>query len=501
MKGRATKTVALAAAAVLCGGLAFTGSYSAGAASAAPLVYEAEMKLSGSEQITYSLPSAAAVSGNALAVKVFLKNTYNDALAVGLSAADGGTAYAWDRGAGTVDGLEYTASGGTEKTSLVRRENGYADVPYLYYGEILFPFDEVNGGAGAEVTQLDEVTIRILASRHNSFASGDSWTVDGISLYLFGVDCVTLEGGAVTSRQTVADFTSLTAQDVTHARIGSAEPAEGTVRKGTDEDLAVMNAYRKTYASPCATAGDMKIIESFQLSDDFSAIGAERRARELEQRMYLSGQKSDYSFVAGRTGSVGDTALYYDLDPSDFDAGLNSYAGVHFNFASKDAMNWAGAKGITVYVENMSDYLVSFALEFFQYNVETQRLEQYNLNDAGNKYKTVYAYNTETGEEFSYHTQTFTRVPASFKGWLRIPFAQYAAPSWSLAPAYGNTGVLDFDKNPVHKISITRLFNANSASALKIDDVALYYSDFGVGSLFNAEKPSIRGCIENGRVS
>ena len=70
-----------------------------------------------------------------------------------------------------------------------------------------------------------------------------------------------------------------------------------------------------------------------------------------------------------------------------------------------------------------------------------------------------------------------------------------------MAPAYGNEGVLDFDVNPVVKISMTRLFNVNLEMTLIIDNVGLYYSDFGVGSLFDDSVPSIRECVENGSVS
>lgn len=61
--------------------------------------------------------------------------------------------------------------------------------------------------------------------------------------------------------------------------------------------------------------------------------------------------------------------------------------------------------------------------------------------------------------------------------------------------------MLDFDKNPVVKISITRLFNANQDTEIILDDIALYYSDFGVGNLFDDSKPSIRECIESGTVA
>ena len=147
------------------------------------------------------------------------------------------------------------------------------------------------------------------------------------------------------------------------------------------------------------------------------------------------------------------------------------------------------------------DYLISFALEIFQYNQKTGLLEQYNLNDEAQKYKTLYAYNVETGEEFSYHTQTFMRVPANFKGWIRIPFSQYAAPAWSMASDYGNEGVLDFDANPVVKISITRLFNPNQDTTVILDDIALYYSDFGVGSLFDTDKPYLDENITVGEIA
>lgn len=197
------------------------------------------------------------------------------------------------------------------------------------------------------------------------------------------------------------------------------------MRTATEEDYAVFEAFNAAYNAACATAGDMKIIENFEADEAFSGIGSERVASELYDKFYLSGQLSDYSVAAG---GVEGNALHYNLDSSVYDAGKNSYAGVHFNFAKEDATDWSGAKGITVYVENTADYLVSFALEIFQYNLETGLLEQYNLNDVGQRYKTVYAYNVETGEEFSYHTQTFTRVPAGFKGWIRIPFSQYAAP-------------------------------------------------------------------------
>lgn len=492
----------LLAASVLAGAGIWVGGADASAETALPLVYEAAGKLTESERLTYTPAEDKGGSGNALSVKVFLKNTYNYGFPASFSVTSGDREYTWSKTVGTAAGIRYEGVDGTAGKSaeaLQWNSMGFLEIPYLFYGEIILPFADLENGAGAEITSVSEFSVGITASVNSNFASGDTWTADGISLYLFDVSCVTLDDdGNPSGYEEIADFCGADADDVRlSADAENAEP-EGALRTATEEDYAVFEAFNAAYYAACDTRGDMKIIEDFEADEAFSDIGAERVASELHDKFYLSGQLSDYSVAAG---GVEGNALHYNLDSSVYDAGKNSYAGVHFNFAREDATDWSGAKGITVYVENTADYLVSFALEIFQYNLETGLLEQYNLNDVGQKYKTVYAYNVETGEEFSYHTQTFTRVPAGFKGWIRIPFSQYAAPAWSTSPTYGNEGVLDFDKNPVVKISVTRLFNANQDTEIILDDIALYYSDFGVGSLFDDSRPSIRECIESGSIA
>ena len=429
-----------------------------------PLIYEAEGKLSENERLTYALPEEKPVEGNGISVKVFLKNTYNYGLPVRISFRSDGTEYTWSSDSGTARGIEYTTPDGK--------------------------------GEKTKIESISDISVTVVASVNSNFASGDTWLKDGISLYLFGVDCVTLdEYGNAENYEPLANFCGMDADEVSVG--GGTGAAEGALRTATEEDYSVFEAFVTRYHSKCETRGDMKLIEGFDFGAEFAGVSKERAEREIHDKFYLSGQDSDYSITpAGETGA----GLSYNLDSASFDAGRNSYAGVHFNFGQKDATDWSGANGIAVYVENKAEYLVSFALELFQYNLETGLLEQYNLNDVGQKYKTVYAYDTETGEEFSYHTQTFVRVPAGFKGWLRIPFSQYAAPSWSLSPSYGNKGILDFDKNPVVKISITRLFNANQDTQILLDNISLYYGDFSIGNLFDDSKQSIKDCMENGNV-
>lgn len=459
-----------------------------------PLVYETEGKMAGSETLTYTLPEPVAVEGNALAVNLFVKNTFNNALPLSFSVISEGKEYKWNKDGGDAYGQE---PGATERIRAEWRSDGTVEVPYLFGGELFLPFSALS--QAVSISRVDGISVTVTAAKDSSFASGDSWVNDGVSLYLYGADCVKTDEttGEVISRNTLADFTAVSPFEVIHKTSGGSTETSATLRKATAEDNKVREILDEAKNARCPETGDMKIIEDFG-DNLFSALGAERAAKEWNERYYLSGQISDYSPVNNASGGK---ALAYHLDSAVFDAGKNSYAGVHFNFLRRDSSDFSGAKGMAVYVENISDQLTSFALELFQYNTDTGLLEQYNLNDAGNKYKTLYAYNTETGEEFSYHTQTFMRVPAKFKGWIRIPFSQYAAPAWSMSEAYGNKGVLNFDKYPVVKISMTRLFNANADTKLIIDNVALYYSDFSVGNLFNAAKPSIKQCVESGKVT
>ncbi len=494
-----TKLVALtlSAAMIAAAGIS-VGALGVSAQGTTPLIYEATGKLEDNEKLTYTLPQEQAVTGNALSLKVFMKKTYHYGLPVVISVTSGGREYSWSRTTGTAQGYAYAstdAQQATVDTQIQWNENGRLEIPYLFYGEIVLPFSDI-GSSGAQITSISAVSIEIAAASKSNFASGDTWRADGSCLYMFDASCVTVDGSSVTQAEELVDYTALQPDDIDiTVQSGS---VVGEIRTATQEDYDVFEGYVTQYNNSCEERGDMKIIESFSFDDAFSGISSERTAAELVNKFYCSGQISDYSVVNG--GAEEGTALSYNLNSSDYNPQANSYAGLHFNFTRRDAQDWSGANGITVYVENKQSHIVSFALEIFQYNLETGKLEQYNLNDSGNLYKTLYAYNVETGEEFSYHTQTFMRIPANFKGWIRIPFSQYAAPAWSLAPAYGNTGVLDFDVNPVVKISITRLFNANMDMELIIDDIALYYGDFSIGNLFDPGKQSIRDCIEDGSV-
>lgn len=122
------------------------------------------------------------MSGNALSVKVFLKNTYNYGLPVSFSVTSGDREYTWNKKTGTASGIRYDgAEGENGKAAAALQWNamGFLEIPYLFYEEILLPFADLVNGAGAEITSVSEFSVGITASINSNFASGDTWTADG----------------------------------------------------------------------------------------------------------------------------------------------------------------------------------------------------------------------------------------------------------------------------------------------------------------------------------
>ena len=90
--------VALSAAMLAAAGLS-VGTFGVSAEGTYPLIYESEGKLESNEKLSYALPEAKQVTGNALSLKVFLKNTYHYSLPVGISVTADGKEYSWSRNA------------------------------------------------------------------------------------------------------------------------------------------------------------------------------------------------------------------------------------------------------------------------------------------------------------------------------------------------------------------------------------------------------------------
>lgn len=441
-----------------------------------PLVIETSGKMKADESVVVTPSAPVSLQGEAIVLRVFVKNAYDAFLYLDFGFTDTeGKKYGLSPSA-EITSLEAYAiapDGTRTKTEVSLNKNGKIELPYLFYGDVVLPYSVFN--ASSAPADLQTARFTLPASGANA-----TWLSDESYLSLFALG-VQKDGNV----SVAMDMTELDDSSFTHEAANGAERIL-SVRKATLQDrFLIETALHKDYT--CDRLGDIKILEKFETDGVLAEADETMATTERERKLSKSGQPNVTTFVGVADGD----ALKYTLRSEDYDAARNSYAGTHLHFTPGDAQDWSGAKGITMYVINEQSYTVSFAAEIFQYNSDTRLVEQYNLNSSGMKYKTVYAYDVNTGLEYSYHTQTFMRVPAHFEGWIRIPFSQYDAPEWSLASTYGNRGVLDFEKYKILKVSFTRLFSANQDTSIIVDNLGIYYNDFGVGQLFDETKPSI----------
>lgn len=450
-----------------------------------PLLYEANGILEGNETASFSLPSPVSSFGDSLRMKVYVQTSYYYTLGIKLSFTDSaGKVFTYEQTDG--DRVDLTDSVYGERKAELRKD-GFAEIPVWFNGDVTFGNEKLSGPTGATLSEIAEVSVTFRAASMSPYVP-DNWLNDHIRAYLYGIEAVDTSSGTAV---TVVDFcTEKTIPSLT-CKGGN---VKGELRRTTDRDMFLAEYSQAKEQTSCKTMGDVTIVEDFDEEESLAAISPELATEELSFRFYGSGQPSKCSFVPGRNGG---SRLKNYLDPSEYDPAYNSYSATHFFLSRKEARDWSGAKGVSLYVRNANPHIVSITPEIFQYNSDTGKLEQYNLNSSGMKYKTVYAYDVNTGLESSWHTQTFLRIPAHFEGWIRIPFSQYDAPLWSMSEAYGNKGELNTEKYEIVTISLTRLFSSNQDTAVEIDDVGFYTSDFQVGESFVSDKQSIKECLGN----
>ena len=222
--------------------------------------------------------------------------------------------------------------------------------------------------------------------------------------------------------------------------------------------------------------------------DDIEETEKNSAENSWKSRFSVSGQKFAYNPVANISGYGNALKWEYGSYYDEYDSALNSYGSLGVTL-SGDKQDFAGALGLTVWVKNPQSYPVSFNLEFSE--AEEGGAERWNLN--GTLYRTLWFYDTVTGEEFSASTLNVAYIPASFCGWVRIPFSQYACPDWSMALEYTD-GIYDENK-PHTNIYITSQFVVNDNVTMYFDNIGLYYSEFEAGKLFDRTLPSIAECL------
>lgn len=461
-----------------------------------PLIVTTNEKRRGIEYIEYNLDTKVNVQGTHLAIRLYLNASSLATVPMGITLHDTqsntySTVSYIDK---QVDTVYLESNKHKVPKKMYWNKAGFIEVEYLFNGIIYIPYQLMNFESGQIPTDIKKIQVNF-----DTVVLGfDELIVDIMDMYLFEIYDVTFDSSNLTevNKNMIVDFNQVKLSELsTHTMSEIDKNVYLKLSKGNQDNMFILNEKLKKVESNPRWIGDVRVIEDFDLNQDIVKYNRDLAIKEYYKTYAKMGQNSEFSFIE-EEGYLFGSKFNYRLNSQaeDYDSTRNVYASIHFNLAGQ-TQNWNGAKGLTIWVKNPQNYPVSFAIEVFQYNTDTYKLEQYNLNNASYSYKTIYAYNTVTNEEFSYQTQTYMRIPGKFEGWLRIPFSQYEAPQWTLSSTYGNQGILNIEKYPIKKLSLSRLFSVNQSTTLIVDNIGVYYNDFTVGNLFDESKLSIRQCL------
>ena len=238
-----------------------------------------------------------------------------------------------------------------------------------------------------------------------------------------------------------------------------------------------------------AYQGDVKILEDFSCPPSYS----EAMRRQLAANIfYAAGQKSYHTFIDNERAEYGTS---YEFTAGDY---ATEYKNIGNDWCSVTvvgsgitlAENWGSigtALGFSVYVENPNDFMVHFSFEFAQFQNDGS-YERWGVNHAGGR---VYAYNTDTGKEFTLSATYGIFLPANFRGYLRIPFSEFSNPTWN----YEGDGVFDPACELVG-VFLSCEIKRNSGVSLIFDDIGLFHKSFTVASVFK-QSTTIKDCLNS----
>lgn len=337
-----------------------------------------------------------------------------------------------------------------------------------FYGTMYLPWSLLNGGTGENPAQAPSAITKIRIQHNSAYTTARR---EMLAHFFTLTDAVVTEPQTV---QTVGDVKIL--EDFETQKLGV---EERVIYDFADADLnSVSWSANKAMSARFATQAE---------TDAIGELAQNAAAASWKSKFTVSGQHFAYmpEEAAYGTALKWEYGSYYD----EYDSSLNSYGSLAISLAA-DKRDFSGAKGLTLWVKNPQAYPVSFNLEFAE--SENGGSERWNLN--GTSYRTLYFYDTQTGEEFSAPTLNVAYIPANFCGWVRIPFSMYAVPDWSMAYEWTD-GVYDEEKEHT-AIYITSQFILNDNVTMYFDNVGLYYSEFQVGGLFSGRLPGIAELLE-----
>ncbi len=222
--------------------------------------------------------------------------------------------------------------------------------------------------------------------------------------------------------------------------------------------------------------GDVKLLEGFE------GISADSNGDSLKSEYVVSGAPArlfpaEFGSDYGLGITLGNYATEYN--------GAN-FANLVLAGKTSGWRNWQKARGITLKVKNFQSKFINFNVEFF--GVEpTGANFRWCVSFVGSR---MYAYDTSTGEEWAFISNTRIYLPPDFEGWIRIPFSQFMPNAG--VEAFSNEFNLDYAVSGAY---INSSIKDNSDASFAIDNFGLYYADFNPASIFENTK-SIKDCLK-----
>lgn len=360
----------------------------------------------------------------------------------------------------------------TEKGNYVDITWGYSHLwPKLgFYGTIYLPIHKLNIGSLDNKTSIN-APINKIRIQHNSKSNARKEMIT----HFFEIVDATLELPG-NEEKWIGDVLILEDFDTINAK--DSVNIHGQILDFTkiDPSNVTLSQDAKMFARKMTQIEYDNLLSSLE----------DTNVKDWQSKYSVTGQKFSYTPFDNGIYNTG-FKWQYGSYLTEYDSNLNSYGSFNIKV---DHTDWKNALGLTLWFKNPQNYPVSFNLEFAE--SENGGLERWNLNN--DYYRKIYAYDVNTGEEFAFHSLVVAEVPANFEGWLRIPFAEYEVPSWSLNNEWSD-GKLDLNK-PHTNIYITSQFIKNDSVTMYFDNVGIYFEDFQVGKLFDRKLPSIKDCLE-----
>ncbi|MBR2505686.1 MAG: hypothetical protein IKB70_01910 [Bacilli bacterium] len=219
----------------------------------------------------------------------------------------------------------------------------------------------------------------------------------------------------------------------------------------------------------CPWIGDVKILNSCIYETD----------EEMYKETLTDDADNPLTYERNEEGVV--------ITPSDYEVGHANgpYSCLVFvnnaNFADRLVMtdsNGQEAKGVTIYVKNLSSREIGISIGFDQL-LSSGAVQRWTLIGYPSMY---YAYDVNEDAHYSYYFKRDQfQIPVGFEGYIRLPFESYGVPDWCKTNEELN--VHQFTGN----FYVTQDNRSFAGLSYLIKNLGFYFNETSTGSLFSNE--------------